>query len=974
VPDNEGNPSGEMQDPFAPFHHGSASSSSRAASIETVTALLDAVADAESGTDPALLIRQLDRAERLLDDLRASGQGNNSTLGNYTDSGEYRWLCLLSAEAAHLRDGITGDQLQLGRRIYWLEQATSPAGPMGEQQPEDLWWGRAQQIDTQCDLALAIATRWERSSTSREGADADRVIALLTGVLDGPDAHLVTTPTTSRAILGLVLSDRSRAPDYATPERLADRGRAIEHLRAAHEAEDLDPTLRPAVAFDLAILCLLDHSDRYDSIAPQKPPAADVERELDGLLDLLRPLLSQNDEAGAQAAELSADIADLLCEYAPQPVGQALAIDSYRAALAHDALDSEATLRVRWRMGLALVERAERNTASQCPSDPVPHVDRTEALTVFDSALALLGQGRVEDSELYASCLAAAVETRVQELSLGLLDEPGLNRLISHVLELAEIQPAVFDGAQSVLRASILVAHRALRLASRWAEAVGPFRSFGKPTSQFAARTAADLGVAIKLLRLGAASYNHEDDLYRAAIHHLGVALVMDFAVHVSSVRLDRLREGIDVLRAVLENLPRDDESVSDIAAALLLALTYEVFFTAYFFPKNAALDASAKHDTTRYTNVRKDLRLLGSLMGPETANQDPTFVLLSAMVDILQNSGASLTPEVCRIWQGRFQHAATRLGPGDFAVRAVMLAMSAAFGFHLIHRADATPEESAAARQALLEARTLVGSNAGIQQSIGGLLLHMEHGDADLLAQLRGLFGASPVSTTSAVKGTPEPTAQPDRPVEYVLRLSSRKAVSARVKEQKLPVGRPQSVPLRPISTHAAPGHRMRLLERGHPALLAARANLTDRPAPNWRSTDRHRVSYADPICQVHLVLLDEGLVSVNTTVRIAFSLTAEPGHPWAVPEASQRQTLEVVATPLGAADIEPTRGLYRHIRPLEFAFRPNRAGRHVMRFTIYAYPAGTALQQVETEVTVIDPELGDCSPVPAPNRCGPR
>ncbi|MBD9727454.1 hypothetical protein [Streptomyces caniscabiei] len=79
-----------------------------------------------------------------------------------------------------------------------------------------------------------------------------------TGTLGSTYQLHVPDVTLCRAVLGLVLSDRWRCPEFATPERHADRRAAVGDLRTAYDAVELDPDLRPAVAFDLALLSSLD--------------------------------------------------------------------------------------------------------------------------------------------------------------------------------------------------------------------------------------------------------------------------------------------------------------------------------------------------------------------------------------------------------------------------------------------------------------------------------------------------------------------------------------------------------------------------------------------------------------------------------------------------------------------------------------------------------------------------------------------
>ncbi|MFV5996575.1 tetratricopeptide repeat protein [Streptomyces sp. NPDC056231] len=157
----------------------------------------------------------------------------------------------------------------------------------------------------------------------------------------------------------------------------------------------------------------------------------------------------------------------------------------------------------------------------------------------------------------------------------------------------------------------------------------------------------------------------------------------------------------------------------------------------------------------------------------------------------------------------------------------------------------------------------------------------------------------------------------------------------------------------------------RVRVLGEDHPDTLTTRADLAywqamvghtvrSDTSPGDSEAGDHTGAGAAAGCQVELLLLDDRSPGVDETSRIALRLHADPGHPWAVPDSRRRPTLEVVATALGSASIEPGRGFYDHLDVLEFTFVSRRPGRHVIRFTLYENASGAALQQVETELTV--------------------
>ncbi|MFD3762504.1 tetratricopeptide repeat protein [Streptomyces sp. NPDC058622] len=164
----------------------------------------------------------------------------------------------------------------------------------------------------------------------------------------------------------------------------------------------------------------------------------------------------------------------------------------------------------------------------------------------------------------------------------------------------------------------------------------------------------------------------------------------------------------------------------------------------------------------------------------------------------------------------------------------------------------------------------------------------------------------------------------------------------------------------------------RMRVLGPDHPDTLTTRADLA-----YWQAMAGHTAERSGepdspgpgaPGCRVELSLLDDEVPHVDRPIRIALRLHADPGHPWSVAGSRHRPALEVVATALGAAVVEPSRVLYNHVRDVEFTLFARRHGRHVFRFTLYEHASGTALQQVETELTVTGSERDAEALVPAP------
>ncbi|WP_328873507.1 tetratricopeptide repeat protein [Streptomyces sp. NBC_00287] len=109
-------------------------------------------------------------------------------------------------------------------------------------------------------------------------------------------------------------------------------------------------------------------------------------------------------------------------------------------------------------------------------------------------------------------------------------------------------------------------------------------------------------------------------------------------------------------------------------------------------------------------------------------------------------------------------------------------------------------------------------------------------------------------------------------------------------------------------------------------------------------------------PRCRVRLTLLDES-PSTGTTARLLLRVAPEQGHPWA---ARDVPWLTATALPLTRASVEPASALLRpserEAHGAEFDFTPHRTGTHRIRFTIALERTGTVLQQVETELDILD------------------
>jgi hypothetical protein len=111
-------------------------------------------------------------------------------------------------------------------------------------------------------------------------------------------------------------------------------------------------------------------------------------------------------------------------------------------------------------------------------------------------------------------------------------------------------------------------------------------------------------------------------------------------------------------------------------------------------------------------------------------------------------------------------------------------------------------------------------------------------------------------------------------------------------------------------------------------------------------------------PRCHVRLTLLDDS-PGAASTARLLLRVVPDDGHPWLAPDGGP-PWLTAVALPLTPAAVEPPSA---HLQPsvrlshgAEFTFTAYRPGTHVIRFTIALEHTGTVLQQVETELEILD------------------
>ncbi|MEE1764976.1 CHAT domain-containing protein [Streptomyces sp. SP18BB07] len=716
-------------------HSGDSGRPDRFARIDLVVQLLEAAEDALEQGDRGPVVDLLDEAEWNLTQLSGSPTGPD----------ELRLLLGMSADAARLRYRHGQAPSDLDDTIARLERAHSLATEAyhstGPGTPPD----RGDLVLVRCELALDLAERWRTSEAGpRRSADADRVVDLLGPILGGPDERHVPVATLCRAVLGLVLSDRCRCPDHSTPERLADRRAAVVHLRAAHDSDDLDPDLRPTVAFDLALLSLLELYDRYEQEDRPGPRSPEAAAEFGAVLEVLRPLVTDPGPDGADAAELGADVCDALMQYDSGQRAQAMAVHWYRTALTHPALPQEAAHRIATNLGLALADRSERNREAQHPDDPAPADDRAEAETLWEEALTRLP----EAGEERVACLAAIVDLLWIELSNGLLDGDGVDRLAARARELASlIGPDDADRAELVLKTAITLNQRAIDRGSPYMYDLshGALRTGTADPALSPARAEprmmADLREAIDLLRTATGLYHHEDELHLGAQCVLGIALLLDFACTLPEVRHASLRDALRILRVVLERAPadsqfRDEDLYGSFRAAMVYRVWYTDPFTAPQDPERPLPDVSG------FPTVEDDLQLLAGLLDPADAEQEPYFVFLSVMVGILRSPGGMPPAANCRAWSDRLRRSAPLLEPEAWGMKAVMLAIAGTLGLVLDRTGEATLTDRATTTATLRQARALLPPGSTTRGLIDEAL--RQGAVTDFQALLRTLFPAA--------------------------------------------------------------------------------------------------------------------------------------------------------------------------------------------------------------------------------------
>ncbi|MFJ9892759.1 CHAT domain-containing protein [Streptomyces sp. NPDC091280] len=673
----------------------------------------------------------------------------------------------MSLEAAAMRCAREPADPRLGRlRERFATVCTLAADVCGDGGPEP---ERLAKVDLTCAWAFHVADRWSRSvpGPARE-ADVELIVRLLGGLLDGPDHPFVADPARCRAVLGLVLSDRSRCADHRNPERLADRRNAIALLGAARAADDLDTSLEPVVTFDFVQLSVLDLDDRVRA----DPTAATAEvgaEEAATLLGLTSELLDSDDPESA--VELGTLLCDLLLELSTAQRHQGCAVDWYRAALARPGLKDESALGLKKGLVHALCSRSEENRSAQRVGDPTPAQDREAAVALVEAVLAAHPAARSADPAR-PGALGAAVDdefvayfdTLVQllwlDLSEGVLGDREHDRLAVCARQLVPlIGPEDDDRAEAVLKAAIVLGQRAVRHGLPLAYGVAEQAvKGGRPESVTAIERTApdvvrDVREAVDLLRSGTGLYPHDDELHLYAQGFLGVALLLDFACRLPVAEPKVLGEALRCMRVAMERLPeRAGLGDDDFRGAFLIALMYQVWYTEPFVRAAADRNDPVLPDVSGFPTVEDDVQLLDALLS-SSGDEEPLIAFLSVMVRLLRSPNMPPSVADSRAWSERLLRSTPRLEAEATGLRVIMLGIGGALGLRVEEAGEATDGERKATRFALQEAITLLPKESPLRPPMVAALNRLGSGDVQrLLGLLLSFSGDEPEA-----EGTPE-------------------------------------------------------------------------------------------------------------------------------------------------------------------------------------------------------------------------
>ncbi|MFC6832858.1 CHAT domain-containing protein [Streptomyces goshikiensis] len=718
-------------------------------------------------------------------------------------SASYHWACLLAARAARGEAELTGDPDARDAAIERFETAIAPLPPYGPDtfpplpgEPE--WWTPALAVDARCELGLALYNRSRELTGGSRSRDLDRIVSLLTPVVDGPEAGLAQDLQVTLACLGLALADRSRAPGHRGPDRPADRTEAIGRLRAARETPSEDE-VPGAVPFQLALLLFCEHDDGCGGSegADGRGPYARPTGELDEALALLWPLTLDPSADGGEATELATMTARHLYEHDGGPAAETALIEWHRRAIDHPGTQRRQVRANRTDLALLLIDRAERGATAPAPGTPAPGTpapgtpsrsdDLGEAARHLELALDDLAlkerapsvRLRAEDEPPETD--ADRAEERLNML-LGLVtllsmllpessDDARLDRLIRRGQELIEVIPdADTERGGACLRLALALFERTSRrtlpqLPALLMRAMTPDRA--DPGISLVANVPGvreDNELAIALLRTGVGLYGYEDELYEAAAIALAVSLLIGYTVRLPERDTALIRDAVRWFRIVLDRVPEGGELHSpDLEDLFIGALLNSVWTSEPFVRAQTGSwrDGEGIPDVSRNQSVEDDLQSLRHLLETAVRCREqpvPVYEMVLLLITFMRGKG-ELDDAEARHWRDRLRRASAYTDPAEESLKGFLLLAAGAFGYELARRGAAGPAELAEADRLLREGARHMPPGSDFAEWAEGL---RATGPATLIQQLLGVFMGGASAPGAAAAGAPGAARRP--------------------------------------------------------------------------------------------------------------------------------------------------------------------------------------------------------------------
>ncbi|MEU6844295.1 CHAT domain-containing protein [Streptomyces sp. NPDC046716] len=769
--------SGEPDDAFASLRWlatqvATGSTEQITAALDLSQQLIDRCLD-DDATDPAIA-SDATEALTLLDGVLATTPPGSAF---------HRWAALLSARAAQL--GFESDTLEAAVRFYAGALAPAPRWTLSAGGTDPATATDDPQTWTAYHAALA---RWELAgllwgrlaevaSAEARAQDRDRLVTLLTEVLAGPHAAEVADLELLHSMVGLALADRSRAPDFHTPERLADRAAALTHLQEAYElggATEEGP--EPLVTRDLAMLRFFDHDERCDPASP--PP-----EELGPLIAPLLALADDPGEDGAMALELATMLARDRHGHDGSTENASALLDLYRRQIAHPGTSPRDVRGARMDLALLLVDLAEAGGAGTGAATGAgttgprtlragiydPQADLREAADQFERIEAEL-RGPVPADESASDrdeerfhCLNGLVELLSAWLRTDDEDDR-VDRLVRHGTELVDVVPAD-DEDRGLICLKI-----GLALSARMQRKVEPHLNRqpqhlmrvmvpdpALALAKLAPDARKDSARAIELLRKGVGLHHYQDEMYVAGAQALSVCLLMEHLLVLPHGDPSALREALRWIRLVLGRAPASGLPMEEYEFFVIQALMLSVWTGDPFAPPTGAglPTVPPMPDVSRHPSLEEGLQLLEQLLRKAAARgpgpDSFAYAFIQLTVEFVR--GERLTDAYCRAWWDRLDTLLLAKIDEPFP-RALLSLIAAAFGTELTDRGLTGPQERARVAQVLDAVLSEVPPGSDLYR-LGADLRARNSGAARLL---RDLFGRAPDDARDGPARTPSP------------------------------------------------------------------------------------------------------------------------------------------------------------------------------------------------------------------------